>query len=183
VTEGIVSLHAHVERLFLLVLLQDLPAVGGTPQGTQGMAFLAMLFSLGWAVSGCFMLRALPPQPVTPLSPEYEQGISCYLPSLLVVCSAVTSTPEPILPVTHAQVRRLALALVRTFWGPASPQAKAVEAELEGEARWRADDELLSAAQTVMCLAEAACSPRTGSSGSGGGSGCGSGSGSSDSHA
>jgi hypothetical protein len=63
VAEGIVSLHAHLERLFLLVLLQDLPAAGGTPQGTQGMAFLAMLFSLGWAVSGCWALPASSVQP------------------------------------------------------------------------------------------------------------------------
>lgn len=56
VVEGVALLQAHVERLFLLVLLRQLPA-GGVPAGgggdvvgTQGVAFLAALFSLGWAV-------------------------------------------------------------------------------------------------------------------------------------
>ena len=66
VVEGIVALQGHVERLFLLALLADLPGNGGggaggvgggsgsrvgRAQDTQGVAFLAMLFSLSWAVS------------------------------------------------------------------------------------------------------------------------------------
>ena len=59
VVECIVALQGHVERLFLLSLLTDLPGSSGgggscrvgRAQDTQGVAFLAMLFSLSWAVS------------------------------------------------------------------------------------------------------------------------------------
>lgn len=51
VVAGITSLQSHLERLLLLVMLRDMHAAGGSAQGTQGAAFLAMLFSLGWAVS------------------------------------------------------------------------------------------------------------------------------------
>ncbi|KAL4430699.1 hypothetical protein ABPG75_005955 [Micractinium tetrahymenae] len=96
---GISSLQAHLERLLLLVMLRDLPAAGGSAQGAQGAAFLAMLFSLGWAV------------------------------------------------------RRLAMALGRTFWEPRSPELLALAAELEDERRWQVDEQLLAAAQAVLGLA------------------------------
>ncbi|KAL4432408.1 hypothetical protein ABPG77_001707 [Micractinium sp. CCAP 211/92] len=83
VVAGISSLQSHLERLLLLVVLHDLPAAGGSAWGTQGVAFLAMLFSLGWAV------------------------------------------------------RRLAMALARTFWDPQAPALCTLAAELEDEDRWQ----------------------------------------------
>lgn len=53
----------------------------------------------------------------------------------------------------RVQVRRLAVALVRTFHGPRSRQAAAVEAQLGGEERWAAHEQLLEAAQAAMGLA------------------------------
>lgn len=48
---GISSLQRHVERLFLLVLLHPATAAaGGSAEAAQGVAFMAMLFSLVWAV-------------------------------------------------------------------------------------------------------------------------------------
>lgn len=58
VVAGISSLQSHLERLLLLVVLHDLPAAGGSAWGTQGVAFLAMLFSLGWAVSPAPVCRS-----------------------------------------------------------------------------------------------------------------------------
>lgn len=59
VAAGICSLHSHMERLLLLVMLRDLPAAGRSARGTQGVTFLAMLFSLGWAVSPADWLPCL----------------------------------------------------------------------------------------------------------------------------
>lgn len=91
VVAGITSLQSHLERLLLLVMLRDMHAAGGSAQGTQGAAFLAMLFSLGWAV------------------------------------------------------RRLAMALARTFWDPRSPELHTLAAVLEDEARWQVDEHMLQA--------------------------------------
>ena len=57
VAEAAASLQTHVERLFLLALLRGAGGLaaeaegGGGGAGSDGPAFLAMLFSLGWAVS------------------------------------------------------------------------------------------------------------------------------------
>lgn len=57
-TEGIASLQRHVERLFLLVLLHPASdAAGGSAESARGVAFLAMLFSLVWAVRALCLLR------------------------------------------------------------------------------------------------------------------------------
>lgn len=56
VVGGISSLQRHVERLFLLVLLHPATAAaGGSAEAAQGVAFMAMLFSLVWAVSCAFV--------------------------------------------------------------------------------------------------------------------------------
>lgn len=51
------------------------------------------------------------------------------------------------------QVRRLALALARAFYGPGSRHERVLEAALGDERRWSVDDRLLAAAQAVMGLA------------------------------
>jgi len=51
------------------------------------------------------------------------------------------------------QVRRLAVALVRTFWGPGSRQHRELEERLGDERRWGLDDQLLAGAQAVLSLA------------------------------
>lgn len=159
---GFASLQAHVERLFVLVLLRQAPGAaaaaagrggggGGSAESAQGVAFLAMLLSLGWAVSwrwlGYWLMRAVN---------------SCAVDAAVVPCMAALALslllhqPHlsiPRLPVHPIQVRRLALALVWTFWGEGSPQVAAVERELGDESRWGVDDELLQAAQAVAGLA------------------------------
>lgn len=50
-------------------------------------------------------------------------------------------------------MRRLAVALVRTFHGPHSRHAAAVEEQLGSEERWAAHEQLLEAAQAAMGLA------------------------------
>lgn len=150
VVEGVASLQAHVERLFLLVLLHQLPAggTGGTSSGggggvvgAQSVALLAALFSLGWAVStvggsrGCACLPAGHSTPSQHPRTPTRRTAACPQPARLL------------------QVRRLAVALARTFHGPRSRQAAAVEAGLGGEERWAAHEQLLDAAQAAMGLA------------------------------
>jgi hypothetical protein len=53
-------------------------------------------------------------------------------------------------------VRRLAVALARTFFGVGSQHARALEESLGNERRWSVDDRLLEAAQAVMGMALAA---------------------------
>lgn len=131
---SIASLQAHVERLFLLVLLRELPAAGGGPQAAQAAAFLAMLFSLGWAVRHAQHGR---------LVHGREQQ------RLLRLC---TRQRRRAAPCAALQVRRLALALVRTFWGAGSAAAAELERELGDEAEWGMDDTVLEAAQAVAGL-------------------------------
>ena len=88
------SFESHVERLFLLLLLSKHPA--RHPSSGQGMAFMAMLFSL----------------------------------------ASVT--------------RMLLLAVMRTFFGAGSVQAREVEEGLGGAASWSIDEELLATAAGVL---------------------------------
>lgn len=71
---------------------------------------------------------------------------------------AAAASPIALLCHTHPtagvlQVRRLAVALVRTFHGPHSRHAAAVEEQLGSEERWAAHEQLLEAAQAAMGLA------------------------------
>lgn len=149
----------HVERLFLLVLLHPATAAaGGSAEAAQGVAFLAMLFSLVWAVSGLLSSFAS--------KVGWGAGTACnaagqvqLLPQASLCANRLPCPPYAIQTVALCpqscparQVRRLALALGRTF----HPQhLDELERQLGDEQQWAVDDELLAAAQAVAGLAYA----------------------------
>ncbi|GAB4820831.1 hypothetical protein N2152v2_007877 [Parachlorella kessleri] len=90
----VLSFESHVERLFLLLLVSELPS--SHPASGQGMAFMAMLCSLA--------------------------GVT----------------------------RMLLLAVVRTFFGAGSEQARAVKDGLGGPASWSLDEEFAATAAGVL---------------------------------